>query len=176
MNVTGVEAEPGKQITAGALNNPILYERAAAGAAVSQLIYDFGRTSNLVASANLAEKAQNQDEVATREQILLAVSQAFYEALQSHAVVTVAEQTVNERQTVANQINELFKNKLKSELDLSFANVNLAQAKCCYWMRRTVTIRRAPTFQWSWDFPACRITSWLRTRLRQCSRQPILTT
>jgi outer membrane protein len=129
VNVTGVEAEPGKRITAGALNNPILYERAAAGAAVSQLIYDFGRTSNLVASANLAEKAQNQDEVATREQILLAVSQAFYEALQSQAVVTVAEQTVNERQTVANQINELFKNKLKSELDLSFANVNLAQAK-----------------------------------------------
>jgi outer membrane protein len=129
VNVTGVEAEPGKRITAGALNNPILYERAAAGAAVSQLIYDFGRTSNLVASANFAEKAQDQDAVATREQILLAVSQAFYEALQSQAVVTVAEQTVNERQTVANQINELFKNKLKSELDLSFANVNLAQAK-----------------------------------------------
>src|SRR5581483_6754956 len=127
--VTGVVAESGTRITAGALNNPILYERAAAGAAVSQLIYDFGRTSNLVASANFAEKAQDQDAVATREQILLAVSQAFYEALQSQAVVTVAEQTVNERQTVANQINELFKNKLKSELDLSFANVNLAQAK-----------------------------------------------
>ncbi len=74
-------------------------------------------------------KAQNQNAVATREQILLAVSQAFYEALQTQAVLTVAQQTVAERQTVANQINEFFKNKLKSELDLSFANVNLAQAK-----------------------------------------------
>lgn len=129
VNVTGVDAESGTRITAGALNNPIIYERAAAGASVSQLIYDFGRTSNLVASANLAEKAQAQNAVATKEQILLAVSQAFYEALQTQAVVTVAEQTVNERQTVANQINELFKNKLKSELDLSFANVNLAQAQ-----------------------------------------------
>jgi outer membrane protein len=129
VNVTGVDAESGTRITAGALNNPIIYERAAAGASVSQLIYDFGRTSNLVASANLAEKAQAQNAAATKEQILLAVSQAFYEALQTQAVVTVAEQTVNERQTVASQINELFKNKLKSGLDLSFANVNLAQAK-----------------------------------------------
>jgi outer membrane protein len=129
VNVTGVDAESGGRITAGALNNPIIYERAAAGASVSQLIYDFGRTSNLVASANLAEKAQSQNAAATREQILLAVSQAFYEALQAQAVVTVAQQTVSERQTVANQINELFKNKLKSGLDLSFANVNLAQAK-----------------------------------------------
>jgi outer membrane protein len=129
VNVTGVDAESGSRITAGALNNPIIYERAAAGASVSQLIYDFGRTNNLIASASLAEKAQNQNAVATREQILLAVSQAFYEALQTQAVLTVAQQTVAERQTVANQINELFKNKLKSELDLSFANVNLAQAK-----------------------------------------------
>jgi outer membrane protein len=129
VNITGVDAEPGTRMTAGALNNPILFERAAAGAQVRQLIYDFGRTSNLVASAWFAEKAQDQNAAATREQILLAVNTAFYSALQAQAVVTVAQQTVNERQTVANQIDELFKNKLKSELDLSFANVNLAQAK-----------------------------------------------
>jgi outer membrane protein len=129
VNVTGVDAESGTRITAGALNNPVIYERAAFGTQVSQLIYDFGRTTNLVSSANYAEKAQDQNAAATREQILLAVDQAFYSALQTQAVVTVAQQTVNERQTVAGQVNELFKNKLKSELDLSFANVNLAQAK-----------------------------------------------
>lgn len=129
VNVTGVDAESGTRITAGALNNPVIYERAAFGTQVSQLIYDFGRTSNLVSSANYAEKAQDQNAAATREQILLAVDQAFYNALQAQAVVTVAEQTVSQRQTVSNQVNELFKNKLKSELDLSFANVNLAQAK-----------------------------------------------
>jgi outer membrane protein len=129
VNVTGVEAEPGKRVTAGSLNNPVIYERAAAGATISQLIYDFGRTSNLVASASYAEKAETENSAATREQILLAVDQAFYNTLQTQALVTVAQQTVNERQMVANQINELFKNKLKSELDLSFANVNLAQAK-----------------------------------------------
>ena len=41
----------------------------------------------------------------------------------------MAQQTVKERQTVADQVDALFKSKLKSELDASFANVNLAQAK-----------------------------------------------
>jgi outer membrane protein len=128
-DLTGVDAESGRRITAGALNNPIVYERAAAGLTVTQLITDFGRTTNLVSSANYAAKAENQNAMASKEQILLAVNRAFYNTLQAHAVVTVAQQTVNERQTVANQVEALFKSKLKSELDFSFASVNLAQAK-----------------------------------------------
>src|SRR5208282_2981535 len=129
INLTAVDANPGSRITAGALNNPIIYQRAAAGAMVSQLITDFGRTTNLISSANLAARAENQNAVATKEQILLAVDQAFYNALQTQAVLTVAQHTVADRQTVADQVGALFKNKLKSELDFSFANVNLAQAK-----------------------------------------------
>ena len=128
-DLTGVDAQSGSRITAGALNNPIIYERAAAGLMVTQLITDFGRTTNLISSANYAAKAENQNAMATKEQILLAVNRAFYNALQAHAVVTVAQQTVSERQTVANQVEALFKSKLKSELDFSFASVNLAQAK-----------------------------------------------
>ena len=127
--LTAVYANPGTRLTAGALNNPVLYQRAAAGAAVSQLLTDFGRTNNLVASANLTAKAESQNAVATKEQILLTVDQAFYAALQAQAVLTVAEQTVKDRQTVSDQIGALYKSKLKSELDFSFANVNLAQAK-----------------------------------------------
>jgi outer membrane protein len=124
-----VDADPGSRITAGALNNPSIYQRAAAGAMVSQLITDFGRTTNLISSANLAAKAESQNAVATKEQILLAVDQAFYNALQTQAVLTVAQRTVADRQTVTDLVGALFKNKLKSELDFSFANVNLAQAK-----------------------------------------------
>jgi len=128
-SITGVDAQSGSRITAGALNNPLIYERAAGGVMVSQLITDFGRTTNLISSANYAAKAQNENANATKEQILLAVNQAFFNALQAQAVLTVARQTVKERQTVSDQVGTLFKNKLKSELDFSFANVNLAQAK-----------------------------------------------
>jgi outer membrane protein len=129
VNLTGVDSRENSRITAGGLNNPIIYQRAAVGATVNQLITDFGRTTNLVSSAAFAAKAEDQNAMATKEQILLAVDQAFYGALQAQAVLTVAQQTVSARQTVADQVEALFKSKLKSQLDFSFANVNLAQAK-----------------------------------------------
>ncbi len=128
-NLTAVDSQANSRITAGGLNNPIIYERAAAGVTVSQLITDFGRTTNLASSANFAAKAENQNAMATKEQVLLAVDQAFYGTLQAQAVLTVAQQTVSARQTVVDQIEALFKSKLKSQLDFSFASVNLAQAK-----------------------------------------------
>lgn len=128
-SITGVDAQANSRITAGALNNPLIYDRAAGGLTVDQMITDFGRTANLISSANYASKAQNENAVATKEQILLAVNQAFFNALQAQAVLTVAQQTVKERQSVADQAETLYKNKLKSELDFSFASVNLAQAQ-----------------------------------------------
>jgi outer membrane protein len=41
----------------------------------------------------------------------------------------VAQQTVKTRQTTESQINQMAKNKLRSTLDLSFADVNLSQAQ-----------------------------------------------
>lgn len=131
-NLTAVDARDNSRITAGALNNPIIYTRAAGGMTVSQLITDFGRTPNLVASARLQAQAEEQNSLATKEDVLLAVDQAFYNALQTHAVLRVAEQTVVSRQLLSDQVSALTKSKLKSDLDLSFANVNLAQAKLLY--------------------------------------------
>ena len=67
--------------------------------------------------------------LATADQIELAVDQAFYNALQTVALLKVAEQTVAARQLVSDQITTLFQNKLRSQLDVSFANANVAQAK-----------------------------------------------
>jgi outer membrane protein len=131
-NLTAVDARDNSRITAGALNNPIIYTRAAGGATVRQLITDFGHTSNLLASAKLQARAEEQNAMATKEDVLLAVDQAFYNTLQTHAVLRVAEQTVASRQLLADQVSALTQSKLKSDLDLSFANVNLAQAKLLY--------------------------------------------
>ncbi|HEV3040132.1 MAG TPA: TolC family protein [Candidatus Angelobacter sp.] len=128
-NLTAVKPKAGSRITAGGINNPVLFERAAGGATVGQLITDFGRTRNLVASANLRAKAQSENAQATAADIVLAVDQAFYASLQSQALLNVAEATIKTRQTTADQVKALTDAKLKSELDLSFANVNLAQAK-----------------------------------------------
>lgn len=129
VNLTGVEAEEGSRIAAGGLNNPVIYDRSAAGTTVSQLITDFGRTTSLVASSRFREKAQDEAALATAQQIGMATDEAFYGALQSSALLRVADETVNERQLVVDRVQALTSAKLKSDLDLSFAKVDLSQAK-----------------------------------------------
>ena len=127
--ITAADANEGSRVGAGPLNAPRLLTHAGGGVTLSQLITDFGRTYNLVASAKLAEKAQNANALATTEDIVLATDQAFYNALQAQALLQVAQQTVTTRQQVENQVSVLTKNNLKSTLDLSFARVNLSQAQ-----------------------------------------------
>jgi len=127
--VTAVDANEGSRIGAGALTASRLLEHAGSGVTLSQLITDFGRTSNLVAYSKLLEKASNANGLATTEDIVLATDQAFYNALEAEALLQVAQQTVTTRSSVQHQIDELTKSKLKSGLDLSFADVNLSQAK-----------------------------------------------
>jgi outer membrane protein len=128
-SITAVDAENGSRISAGSLTASRLFEHAGAGGGFTQLLTDFGKTSNLVASSKLQEKAQNASTLASTEDIVLAADQAFFNALQAQALLKVAEQNVSTRQTTETQIGELTKNKLKSTLDLSFADVNLSEAK-----------------------------------------------
>lgn len=128
-DLTAVGAHENSRITAGLLNNPSVYDRAAGGLTVSQLITDFGRTHNLVRSAQSNAQAQLENERATELDITLTVDQAFYQVLTSQAVLKVAEETVNQRQATVDQVGALAKAKLRSDLDLSFADVQLSQAK-----------------------------------------------
>ena len=128
-SVTGVKAENNSRVAAGALNNPIIFSRFADGVTVQQLVTDFGRTHELVKSSELHAKAQEENVTTTRADVLLQVDAAYYGVLKAQAVLEVAQETVKDRQLVSDQITALEKNKLKSGLDVSFANVDLAQAQ-----------------------------------------------
>jgi outer membrane protein len=128
-SITAMDANDGSRVSAGSLTASRLFEHAGAGGVATQLITDFGRTRNLVASSKLQEKAQNANVMATTEDIVAATDQAFYNALQAQALLRVAGQNVDTRQTTETQVNQMTKNNLKSTLDLSFADVNLSQAK-----------------------------------------------
>jgi outer membrane protein len=128
-SVTTVGADNGSRLAAGALNNPIVYSRVGTGLSIAQMITDFGRTANLIAMAKLQASAQDQVTETTRAQILLSTSRAYFAILRAQAVLKVASQTVTARQTVSDQVTALAESKLRSNLDVSFANVNLADAK-----------------------------------------------
>jgi outer membrane protein len=111
------------------LNNPVIYDRYANGVTVSQLITDFGRTHELVKSSNLHAQAQEASVASTRADVLLQVDQSYFAALKAQSVLAVAQETVKARRLASDQVTELAKNKIKSDLDVNFANVNLAQAE-----------------------------------------------
>lgn len=140
-NITAVDAyreettQNGKDVTldtriaAGGLNNPTILRREAGGLSLSQLIADFGRTSSLVESAKLSEAAQLHQLHATRSQVLLEVIDAFYSVLGAQAVLVVASKTIDERKLLLDKIALLAKNKMKSELDVTFARINFEEAR-----------------------------------------------
>ena len=128
-SITGVGADSGSRLAAGALNNPVVYNRLGTGLSVTQLLTDFGRNGNLVESAKLRAQAQDQVTETTRAQILLATDRAYFAVLRAQSVLKVAEQTVDARRLVVDQVTALAQSNLKSQLDVSFANVNLSDAK-----------------------------------------------
>lgn len=128
-NLTVVGAKEDSRLAAGSVTSSALFNHAGEGLELRQLVTDFGRTSNLISAAKLLEKARVADVKASRDDIVLAVDQAFYQTIEAQETLKVAIQTVAARQAVTDQVSALTASKLRSELDLSFAQVNLSQAQ-----------------------------------------------
>lgn len=128
-DVTGSGANPNARIGAGFLADSRLFNRFGQGVTLDQLITDVGRTRNLVASSRLQSQATTQTYQATRYDVTLAVDRAYYDVLHAQALVKVAEETVAARQLLLDQVSALAANSLRSQLDVSFADVNVSEAK-----------------------------------------------
>jgi outer membrane protein len=128
-DITGSQANPRARIGAGLLNDPSLFNHEGQGFVLSQLITDSGRTPNLVASSRLQAGAAGQTAQAAKYDVLLSVNQAYFGTLRAQAMVKVARETVEARQYLADQVTQLFNNKLKSQVDVAFADVELSRAK-----------------------------------------------
>jgi outer membrane protein len=126
---TGAYAETNSRIAAGVLNSPSVFNKFADGVSVTQLVTDFGRTHELSKSSRFHAQAQQENVVATRADVLLRVNLDYFNVMKAQSVLQVAEETVKARQLVADQVGALAKSNLKSGLDVSFANVDLARSQ-----------------------------------------------
>ncbi len=117
------------RLLAGGFNNPIIFSRWGMGVGVSQMVTDFGRTRSLAESAEKRAQAAGEAVRVTRAGILLRVTQSYYAALSAQAVRKVASETVKARSIVAERAATLAANKLRSELDATFARVDLQEAR-----------------------------------------------
>lgn len=128
-SVTAAAAADSTRIAAGVLNNPAIFNRFATGFTISQLISDFGRTARLTDSSRLRARSLEETVETVRADILIQVDRAYFTALRAQAVLRVAEETVSNRQLLAGRVSALADSKLRSGLDVSFAKVNLSEAK-----------------------------------------------
>ncbi len=128
-NITGVGAERGSAIEAGALTTSSLYNRAAGGVVLNQLVTDFGRTSALGREASQQAAARAETAAETRAEIVLEVRLAYSQALGANSILRVARETVEYRRAQLRQVGRLAHSSLRSTLDVSFANVNLSDAE-----------------------------------------------
>jgi outer membrane protein len=99
------------------------------GVIANQRLYDFGFTRNLVQSNQFATQAEEQDLAARRALVLYTVQRAYIISLKRHRLVQIAEETVRERGIIRSQIATLYRQQLKSKLDLDLVQVELTNAE-----------------------------------------------
>ena len=127
--LTGTEAETNSRVAAGFLNSPSVFDKFAGGVSVSQLLTDFGRTHEFSKSSHFHAQAQQENVVTTRADVLLRVNLSYFGVMKAQSVLQVAEETVKARKLVVDQVSALAKSSLRSGLDVSFSNVDLARAQ-----------------------------------------------
>jgi outer membrane protein len=123
-------AAPGTRISAyaGGINSPTVIQRGALGVGISQYISDFGRTRDLVRAAELDLQGLASARDASRDLVLLNVTEAYYEVLRANELLVFAEQTQAERRTLLQQLTALQHAGLRSTLDVAIAARDLSEA------------------------------------------------
>ena len=98
-------------------------------AALTQNIYDFGKTPSTVRIQRLNEDASRSDRRNTVSQVVFGVKQAYYGLLQALKNRDVANETVKLTQDQLDQAKGFFDAGVKSKYDVTSAEVNLSNAK-----------------------------------------------
>jgi outer membrane protein len=99
------------------------------GVIASQRLYDFGFTKELVESSDKAAIAQEQDVNARRAFVELNVQRVYLTSLKQRRLVQISEDTIRVRGTIRSQVEALYRQQLKSKLDLDFVQVELTNAE-----------------------------------------------
>lgn len=99
------------------------------GVIANQRLYDFGFTKELVESSDKAAVAQEQDISARRALVELNVQRTYLASLKHRRLVQIAEDTIRVRGAIKSQIEALYRQQLKSKLDLDFVQVELTNAE-----------------------------------------------
>jgi outer membrane protein len=99
------------------------------GGTASQLIYDFGQTSNRWSSAKASESAASHSERAVQVQMITNVRKAYFQARALRDLVDVAANTVTNQEMHLKQIAAMVEAGMRPEIDRVTGETSLANAQ-----------------------------------------------
>jgi len=111
---------------------------------VNMTLYNFGKREGNVQSARDTLDATNFNYKTTVDDVVLGVRQAYFVYLGARALVKVGEETVNNRQLLANQTRAFYKVGARPRIDVARAESILYQAEA-----NLITAQNAVKIAWS---------------------------
>ncbi len=115
--------------TPTAISSSGTFNRFSAGVSANQLIWDFGTTINRTKAASQSRDAQQFSERTARQQVMLQVRQAFFQAHEQRALITVAHEAIANQERHLAQIQGFVEQGIRPEIDLAQARTDLANAR-----------------------------------------------
>ena len=168
-NLTAVKANGDTAVAAGAVTTSSTSTRVAGGFTLTQLVTDFGRTSELVRSSRLTAQAASQHTEDVKQQILRDVDQAYFATEAAESVRGTAQAVLAFRRTSLRQLTALAQSQLRSTLDVQFAQVLVSEAQMAVVHADSARARGArPARRRRWARTLFRITCWPSSRSRPC--------
>ncbi len=105
------------------------YGQYAAGVAVNQMLYDFGKTGTQVAIQKTAVDSSQAELLAVEDQIVFTVKAAYFDLLKAARNREVAAETVTQFAKHLEQAEAFFEAGVKPKYDVTKAMVDLSNAK-----------------------------------------------
>lgn len=132
---------------------------------LSQLIYDFGRTSGNLGAASAAARAAVNDDKNVQTQLALSAAMSFYATLQAEALLEVGQRNLEQQRQRLAQAESFYKIGTKPEIDVLIARTAVAQAELQLVQSRTnVGVARTQLVQ-ALGVPELEWRFWLSRRL-----------
>lgn len=99
------------------------------GLLLNQLITDFGYTAHRIAAGEATESATEKTILTNKAYVILNVQKTYLSCLLQQHLVSIAAETVTRRKVIRDQIQALYKNQLKSKVDLDLIQVEVSNAE-----------------------------------------------
>ena len=105
------------------------YDQYVGSLGLSQILYDFGKTSSQVRVGKLNADAAGYDLAGVRQTVVFNVKQAYYNVLQAERNFDVTEQSVKQYEQHLEQARGFYEQGTKAKFDVTKSEVDLSNAK-----------------------------------------------